>query len=110
MSSYDRFKDNFLSRLDRMGQDGWHVRTSLLAFDYGIPEAQVRKMLLQWAQEGLFWLGADDGDNVRPWNQWGTTDEMFSAPVDSGHIRLRILPPSAECVEEEPKYFQAAAS
>ncbi len=110
MSSYERFKDNFLARLNRLGEDGWHVRTSLLAFDYGVPEAQVRTMLVQWAQDGLIWLGADDGAEVRPWNQWASADEMFAAPVDGGHIRIKIRPPSAESTEEAPKHFQAAAS
>ena len=110
MSSYERFKDNFLARLNRLGEDGWHVRTSLLAFDYGVPEAQVRKMLLQWAEDGLIWLGADDGSDVRPWSQWESTDEMFAAPFDSGHIRIKIRPASAEAVEGAPKHFQAAAS
>ena len=110
MSSHERFKDSLLARLNRLGEDGWHVRTSLLAFDYGIPEAQVRKILLQWAQDGLIWLGAYDGADLRAWNQWESTDEMFAAPVDSGYIRIRILPPSEEPVEETPKHFQATAS
>ena len=109
MSSYERFKENLLARLNRLGEDGWHVRTSLLAFDYGVPEAQVRKMLVQWAEDGLIWLGADDGADVRPWNQWESTDEMFAAPVDSGHIRIKIRPSSTEVVEETPKHLQAAA-
>jgi hypothetical protein len=114
MSSHERFKDKFLARLNRLGEDGWHVRTSLLAFDYGVPEAQVRKMLVEWAQEGLIWLGADDGASVRPLNQWESADQMFAAPDESGHIRIRILPPSAEPAAEPaeaaPKHFQAAAS
>lgn len=114
MSSHELFKDKFLARLSRLGEDGWHVRTSLLAFDYGVPEAQVRKMLVQWAQEGLIWLGADDGASVRPLSQWGSAEEMFAAPEESGHIRIRIQPPSAEpeCepVEAAHKHFQVAAS
>jgi hypothetical protein len=114
MSSHERFKEKFLARLNRLGEDGWHVRTSLLAFDYGVPEVQVRKLLVEWAQEGLIWLGADDGASVRPWNQWATAEDMFAAPDESGHIRIRIQPPSeepaAEAVESTVKHFQAAAS
>jgi hypothetical protein len=112
MSSHERFKDKFLARLNRLGEDGWHVRTSLLAFDYGVPEAQVRKMLVEWAQEGLIWLGADDGASVRPLNQWASAEEMFAAPDEGGHIRIRMQPPSAEPAAEPeaaPKHFQAAA-
>jgi hypothetical protein len=110
MNSHERFKRKFLLRLNRLGQDGWHVRPSLLAFDYGIPEAQVRKMLVQWAEEGLIWLGADDGATVRPWNEWDSPDEMFSAPVDAGQIRIRMLPPGAEYCADVPKSATAAAN
>ena len=110
MSSHERFKDKILARLNRLGEDGWHVRTSLLAFDYSIPEVQVRKMLVQWAQEGLIWLGADDGARIRPWNEWESAEEMFAAPEEGGHIRIKILPPSVESVEgTPPKHFLAVA-
>jgi len=108
MDSSGLFKDKLLLRLSRIGEDGWRVRTSLLAFDYSVPEAQVRKMLVQWAQEGLISLGADDGAEVRAWNEWGSTDEMFSVNVDDGHIRLKLLPVGGEYVQSIPKRFKAS--
>ena len=69
MSTDERFKDKLLERLSRLGEDGWHVRTSLIAFDYGVSEVRVRTMLVQFEQGGLIWLGIDDGAVVRVWNE-----------------------------------------
>ena len=108
MSPDERFKDKLLERLSRPGEDGWHVRTSLLAFDYGVSEARVRTMLIQFAQEGLVWLAADDEAVVRAWNEWGSTEEMFSAHPDGGQVRLKLLPPGVEYVQSIPKRKAAA--
>jgi hypothetical protein len=72
----------------------------LLAFDYSVPETEVRKLLLQWAEEGTIWLGADDGDSIRPWNQWTKTDEMFW--VDGGQVQIRLTPPVSEPANDAP--------
>jgi hypothetical protein len=108
MSTDERFKDRLLERLSRLGEDGWHVRTSLVAFDYGVSEVRVRTILLQFAQEGLIWLGVDDGAVVRAWNEWGSTEEMFSANPNGGQVRLKLLPPGVEYVQNIPKRKAAA--
>ncbi len=104
----ERFKDKLLERLSRLGEDGWHVRTSLIAFDYGVAEVRVRTMLVQFAQEGLIWLGADDDAVVRAWNEWGNTEEMFSSGPEGGQVRLKLLPPGIEYVQNIPKRKAAA--
>lgn len=109
MNPDERFKERLLVRLSRLGEDGWHVRTSLLAFDYGVPDARVRTMLVQWAQEGLIWLGADDGAVARAWNEWGSVEEMFSADTDDSQVRLKLLPPGVEYVQTIPKRLKASA-
>jgi hypothetical protein len=110
MNPDERFKDKLLDRLSRLGEYGWHVRTSLLAFDYAVPEKRVRTMLVQFAQEGLIWLGADDEEGVvRAWNEWRITAEMFSANPD-GQVRLKLLPPGAEYVQNIPKRLKASAT
>jgi hypothetical protein len=108
MSPDERFKDKLLERLSRLGEDGWHVRTSLLAFDYGVAEARVRTMLVQFAQEGLVWLAADDEAVVRAWNEWGSPEEMFSSHPDGGEVRLKLLLPGMEYVQSIPKRKAAA--
>ncbi len=40
MNPDERFKDKLLERLSRLGEYGWHVRTSLLAFDYAVVAEQ----------------------------------------------------------------------
>jgi|SRR5579863_262235 len=109
MDPNERFKEKLLVRLDRLGEDGWHVRTSLLAFDYGVPETRVRAMLVEWAQEGLIWLGADDGTEARAWNEWGSAAEMFAAHPDGSQVRLKMLPPGVEYVQSIPKRLRASA-
>jgi hypothetical protein len=109
MNPDERFKDKLLERLSRLGEYGWHVRTSLLAFDYAVSETHVRTLLVQFAQEGLIWLGVEDEGVVRAWNEWRSTEEMFSAGSDVGQVTLKLLPPGAEYVQNIPKRLKASA-
>jgi GAF domain-containing protein len=94
MASLENFKDKFLLRLNRLGEDGWLVRTSSLAFDYAVSEADVRSSLLRLAQEGVIWLANDDDTQVRPWNEWRNAGEM------GRQVRVKLLPRGAEHNEE----------
>ena len=107
MNPDERFKDKLLERLSRL-EYGWRVRTSLLAFDYAVSETRVRTLLVQFAQEGFIFLGADHEGVVQPWNEWGSTDEMFSAPKD-GYVSLKLLQPGFEYVQNIPKRLKASA-
>jgi len=102
-------RTKLLERLSGLGEYGWHVRTSLLAFDYAVPETSVRTMLVQFAQEGLIWLGADDEGVVRAWDQWESTADMFSTHPEGCQVRLKLLPPGVEYVQNIPKRLNASA-
>jgi hypothetical protein len=103
MNSYENFKKGFLIELAKPGMaDERSFQTWTLARDYGIPDAHVRELLLQWASERLIMIRAYDGTQLRPWHQWTNLDDLFFNRTDSGYVRIKLLAAGAALVEDLP--------
>jgi len=103
LNSYENFKKAFLADLAKPGMAAErYYQHQQLARQYGIQEAHVRELLIQWAEEGLISISHWDGSRARPWNEWPTPDDMFFNTTDAGHIRVKLLAAGAALVEDLP--------
>ncbi len=80
-----------------------HLRTFILATEYGISERHVCEQLAQLAAEGLISLAAWDGHRERPFSEWPDADSFFFNRSDNGYVRIRLRSPGAELLAELPK-------
>jgi len=103
MNSYDSFEKGFLADLAKPGREPeQHYRPYQIARQYGIPEAHVRELLIQWARARLISVSHWDGSRARPWSEWSTPDAMFSDTADGGCVRVKLLAAGAALVQDLP--------
>jgi hypothetical protein len=99
MTSYESFKDGFLSSLAQQRLvEGVPRRSAELSQRYGIPELDVRECLLAWAEEGLIRLQAFDGMGFRDQDGQAHTRALFLNPT-VGYYSVSLRASGREYVE-----------
>ena len=103
MTSLLNFKNRFLSELaiQPAGQEVHHT-TAQLSQRFGVPEPDVRELLLQWAREQLFSMRTWSAANWKAvsWQEWpGDANSFFLNPDDANCIRITLLAAGREYAE-----------
>ncbi len=105
MNLYEAVRQAVLKKaaLRSSSNEAAHIRASVLSFEYGIPESQVRDQLVLLKEAQLISLAAWDGERERPYDEWPDADSFFLNRSDAEHARIRLLSAGGELLSELPK-------
>ncbi|MGO4883480.1 MAG: hypothetical protein ACLP59_22070 [Bryobacteraceae bacterium] len=105
MSKHERLRRRILES-QRCNPSGCiHYGASQLSTEFGIPESEVREILIEMYEGGLIRLAAWNWQQAeeREFRDWPDAEAFFTSRDDSGYVRVRVLAPGSELLSKMPK-------